>query len=76
MTDTIKPVTTDEAGEPTLVPQPKILTAGVAGAITVVVVFAVQAVWPDFEIPDPVAVALTTIITFAAGYFKRPSGIN
>ena len=76
MTDSTKPVTTDSAGFPTSEPQPKIVAAGVAGAITVLVVFAVNLIWPGVEIPAEASSAFTIVISFIAGYFKRPSGIS
>jgi hypothetical protein len=75
MTD-IKPVTTDELGKPSPVPQPKVVAAGVAGAITVLVVFIVNTVWPDLTIPPEASSAFTVVISFIAGYIKRPSGLN
>lgn len=71
-----KPVTTDPEGEPTLEPQPKVLAAGVAGAVTVLVVFIVHVIWPDFDIPAEAVAAFTTLVSFAAAYFKRPSKTN
>lgn len=76
MTDQSKPVTTNELGEPTNVPQPKLVAAGVAGAVTILVVFAVNLIWPDVEIPAEASSAFTVVISFIAGYFKRPSGIS
>jgi hypothetical protein len=72
----VKPVTTNAAGDPTPVPQPKVIAGATAGAITILVVFVVQSIWPDFEIPPAVASAFTTLISFAAAYFKRPSGVS
>lgn len=53
-----------------LVPQPKVAAAGIAGAITVLVVFAVGLIWPNVEIPNEVAAAFTALVAFAAGYIK------
>lgn len=72
----IKRVTTDADGEPTLTPTPKLVAAGVAGAITILVVFVVQSIFPGFEIPAEVSSAFTVLISFAAGYFKRPGGVG
>lgn len=69
-------VTTDEAGKPTPQPQPKVIAGGVAGAATILVVFIIQSVWPDFKIPAEAASAFTVLISFAASYLKRPSGIS
>lgn len=52
-------------------PEPKVAAAGIAGAITVLVVFAVNLIWPDLEIPNEVAAAFTAIVAFAAGYIKK-----
>lgn len=54
-----------------LTPVPKVAAAGIAGAVTVLLVFVVQAIWPNFDIPSEVSAALTAIIAFAAGYMKR-----
>lgn len=56
--------------KPSLKPQPKVAAAGTAGAITILVVFAVNLIWPDVEIPNEVASAFTAIVAFAAGYIK------
>lgn len=53
-----------------LKPEPKVAAAGIAGAVTVLVVFAVNLIWPDVEIPNEVAAAFTAIVAFAAGYIK------
>lgn len=57
--------------KPSLVPVPKVAAAGIAGAITVLLVFIVESIWPNFEIPTTVSSAVTAIIAFAAGYMKR-----
>ena len=62
----------EKIGESTgLVPVPKVAAAGIAGAVTVVIVFIVQTAFPDFEIPETVVAAVTAIIAFGAGYIKR-----
>jgi hypothetical protein len=53
-----------------LVPVPKVAAAGIAGAITVVLIFIIQLIWPTLEIPEAVVAAVTAIIAFAAGYIK------
>lgn len=53
-------------------PEPKITVAAVAGAITILIVFIVQSIFPDFSIPPEVASAFTAIIAVAAGYWKKP----
>lgn len=47
---------------------PKAAAAGVAGAVTVLIVF--MAAQLGVEIPADVAAALTTVIAFAAAYLK------
>jgi hypothetical protein len=59
-----------EEPKASLVPVPKVAAAGIAGAITVVLVFIGSLLWPEVEIPEPVTVAITVIITFLAGYLK------
>lgn len=53
-----------------LKPTAKVAAAGIAGAVTVLVVFAVNLIWPDLEISNEVAAAFTAIVAFAAGYIK------
>lgn len=50
-------------------PQPKVAAAGIAGAITVLVVFGLKQ-FAHIEVPAEVAAALTAVISFAAGYIK------
>ncbi|CAB4171690.1 hypothetical protein UFOVP929_13 [uncultured Caudovirales phage] len=50
---------------------PKIASAGIAGALTVVLVWIVGVL--GIDVPAEVASAVTVIIAFAAGYM-RPSG--
>lgn len=50
---------------------PKVAASGIAGAITVLLVYALSLV--GVEIPTSVASAITVIIAFAAGYL-RPEG--
>jgi hypothetical protein len=60
--------------EPTIVPRRKVLTGGIAGAITVVLVFVLNSyvLPPDKPIPAEIASALTTIITFAISFLTPP----
>lgn len=77
------PVTTDAAGEPTPVPQPKVVAAAsgavVGGAISTIGIYAFEGL-SGIDLPQPVEGAVLTLIVagvaFAAGYIKRPSGIN
>lgn len=55
---------------PSLKPVPKVSAAGVAGALTTVIVFGVALLGVD--VPDGVAAALTALLTFGAGYLKKP----
>ncbi len=50
-------------------PVPKMQAAGIAGSITVVLIFILGQI--DFEVPPEVASAVTVIISFLAGYFRR-----
>ena len=50
-------------------PVPKVAAAGVAGALTTLVVFVLAQA--DVEITAEVAAALTTLVAFAAGYLRR-----
>ncbi len=58
------------------VPTTKVISGGVAGAISVVIVWALNSfkVLPGgTQIPGEIASALTTIISFAVSYFVPPS---
>ena len=57
--------------KPSLKPQPKVAAAGIAGAVTILVVWAANLIFPEVEIPNEVASAFTAIIAFAAGYIKK-----
>lgn len=50
-------------------PQPKVVAGGVAGAISIVLVYALGEA--GISIPPEVASAITTILSFAGGYLKR-----
>lgn len=47
---------------------PKIAASGIAGALTVVIVYVLSLV--GVNVPTEVAAALTVIIAFAAGYLR------
>lgn len=51
---------------------PKTTAAGIAGAVTLVIVFVLGRL--GVEIPADVAAAVTTIIAFAAAYLKSADG--
>lgn len=53
--------------QPTASPTRKIAATGIAGAVTVVLMYIVQATF-NIEIPAEVASAVTLILSFAAGY--------
>lgn len=50
-------------------PSEKMSAAGLAGAVSVLVVFVAGAA--GLEVPPGVAAALTSVLAFAAGYVKR-----
>lgn len=78
--DNTAPVTTDELGEPTAVPQPKVIAAtagaGVGAAITTVGVYVFETA-TRIDLPSvvegAVLVLVSAAVAFAAGYIKRPS---
>lgn len=49
-------------------PVPKVAAAGVAGAVTTLIVFIASRL--GLDVPPDAAAALTTLIAFAAGYLK------
>lgn len=73
-------ITTDELGEPTATPQPKVIAAtagaGVGAAVTTLGVYVFETA-TRIDLPGPIEAALLVIVTaglaFAAGYVKRPS---
>lgn len=56
--------------QPTSVPSRKVSAAGVAGALTLVLVYLVNQ-FTGVEITAEVSAALTTLIAFAGGYFTK-----
>jgi len=76
-------VTTDEHGGVTSKPQPKVLAAtagaGVGAAISTIAVYLIESLG-KFDMPEAVDGAILVLVSagvaFAAGYIKRPSGIN
>lgn len=54
--------------QPTLTPTSKVTAAGLGGAIVLVAIWIAGLF--DVEIPAEVAAALTTLVSFAAGWFK------
>lgn len=73
-------ITTNEYGEPTATPQPKVLAAttgaGVGAAVTTLGVYVFETA-TRIDLPSIVEAALLVLVTaglaFAAGYIKRPS---
>lgn len=49
-------------------PYTKVTAGAIAGALTVILIFVVQAL-TDLEIPAEVASAVTVLLTFAVSYF-------
>lgn len=58
--------------QPTASPTRKVAATGIAGAVTVVLVYLIQAIF-SIVIPAEVAAALTLIISFASGYIVKES---
>lgn len=54
---------------PTRKPQPKVVAGGVAGAVSILVVYALTLA--GVEVPPEVASALTVVAGFVAAYLKR-----
>lgn len=52
-----------------LTPKPKVVAAGLAGAVTVIVLWLSQE-FANVNVPTTVGAALTTILSFIAGYLK------
>ena len=51
-----------------MAPKPKVAASGIAGALTIVIVWA--AGMAGVDVPPEVASAFTVIISFAAGWLK------
>jgi len=72
--------TLDANGNPTAVPQPKVIAAtagaGVGAAAATVIIWIIEATI-GVDIPEGVELAggvlLTAAVSFAAGYLRRPS---
>lgn len=52
-----------------LAPQPKVLAGGAAGAAALVIVWAASQF--NVDVPAEVAVAFSTLLSFAASYIKK-----
>lgn len=55
----------------TRAPSKTVTTGGVAGAITIVLVWAVQTIWPSLDVPAEVQGAITVVVTFVAAWIVR-----
>ena len=51
-----------------MAPKPKVAAGGVAGALTIVLVFVAGTL--GLDVPPEVASAFTVLVSFAAGYIK------
>ena len=51
-----------------MTPQPKVVAGGIAGAVTIVLVWA--AGMAGVDVPAEVASAFTVLVSFAAGFIK------
>lgn len=79
-TETIPAVTTDENGEPTAAPQPKVVAAsagaGIGAAASTVLVYLIEA-FGHIDLPVAVEGAILVLIagavSFLGGYITRPS---
>lgn len=58
---------------PSAAPTPKVAAAGIAGAVSIIVVWLMHAA-ASIDVPPEVASAFTTVVAFAAGYLKQPGG--
>lgn len=77
--DSVKPVTTDKTGEPTLMPNPKVATGAITGALLTVVVAMLGAITPEllsfFGAWAPVVfVGIGALATSLGAWIKRPIG--
>jgi len=62
------------ARTPGLAPIRKVAASGVAGALTTVVIFVLDTyIMPSKPITAEIAAAITTVMTFAAGYLTPPA---
>ena len=58
-----------------MTPTPKVAAAGIAGAVSVILVWLLNTV-AGVDVPPEVAAAFTTVLAFGAGYLKAPAGDN
>lgn len=52
-----------------MAPQPKVVAGGIAGALTIIVVWVAGLL--GLDVPAEVASAFTVLVSFAAGYVKQ-----
>lgn len=52
-------------------PSKTVTTGGVAGAITIVIVWIAQSVWPSIDVPATVQGAVTVIVSYVAAWIVR-----
>jgi hypothetical protein len=57
--------------QPSAMPTRKIAFTALAGAIVTVAIFAVQTFVPEFQPPEAVVAAMTTILAVAVGWLVR-----
>lgn len=55
----------------TRAPSKTVTTGGVAGAITIVLVWIAQTIWPSLDVPNTVQGAITVVVTFLAAWIVR-----
>lgn len=75
------PVTTDENGEPTLKPQPKVAAGAITAGVLVVIVAILAAVTPDMlsglgSWGVLLFAGITALGQFLGAYMKRPTGMG
>jgi hypothetical protein len=51
-------------------PRPKVVAGGIAGAVSILVVYGASLA--GLDVPPEVASAFTVVVSFAAGYIKKP----
>lgn len=59
----------ETVNQPTAAPTNKVVAAGVAGALSIVLVYALSEF--GIHMPAEVASAITTLLAFGAGYFTK-----
>ncbi len=59
-------------GGGTAAPQPKVVAAGLGGALATIVVWLIGVLF-RVDVPPAVAAAIATVFSFAAGYITPPN---